>query len=109
MSVAVTAFGSTPVLKLLTSKGAEPEDRLMTLAAAKGDLEAKIADIRSALTTDDVSRIKAAREALEQTFHKISESIYRQQGAPAGGGYDGDQAQGPNSGDETIEGDFKEV
>jgi len=28
------------VLKLLTSKGAEPEDRLMALAAAKGDLEA---------------------------------------------------------------------
>src|SRR5262245_30606548 len=40
MSVAVTTFGSTPVLKLLTSKGAEPEDRLMAPAAAKGDLEA---------------------------------------------------------------------
>jgi ankyrin repeat protein len=40
MSVAVTTFGSTPVLKLLTAKGAEPEDRLMALAAAKGDLEA---------------------------------------------------------------------
>ncbi len=75
----------------------------------KGDLESKIADIRSALTTDDVSRIKSAREALEQTFHKISESIYRQQGTPTGAGYDGDQTQAPNSGDETIEGDFKEV
>src|SRR2546427_9837091 len=40
MSVAVTTAGSTSVLKLLTSKGAEPEDRLMALAAAKGDLEA---------------------------------------------------------------------
>lgn len=40
MSVAVTTFGSTPVLKLLAAKGAEPEDRLMPLAAAKGDLEA---------------------------------------------------------------------
>src|SRR5665213_2932824 len=30
MSVAVTTFGSTPVLKLLTAKGAQPEDRLMT-------------------------------------------------------------------------------
>jgi ankyrin repeat protein len=40
MSVAVTTSGSTPVLKLLTSKGAEPEDRLMAIAAAKGDLEA---------------------------------------------------------------------
>jgi ankyrin repeat protein len=40
MSVAATAFGSTPVLKLLAAKGAEPEDRLMTLAASKADLEA---------------------------------------------------------------------
>lgn len=40
MSVALTTFGSTPVLKLLVNKGAEREDRLMTLAAGKGDLEA---------------------------------------------------------------------
>jgi ankyrin repeat protein len=40
MSVAVTAFGSTPVLKLLTARGAAPEDRLMALAAGNGDLEA---------------------------------------------------------------------
>src|SRR5215813_8966980 len=40
MSVALTTFGSTPVLKLFVSKGAELEDRLMTLAAATGDLEA---------------------------------------------------------------------
>ncbi len=40
MSVAVTTSGSTPVLKLLGSKGAELEDRLMTFAAGTGDLEA---------------------------------------------------------------------
>jgi ankyrin repeat protein len=40
MSVAVTTFGSTPVLKLLVAKGAEPENRLMVGAAQKGDLEA---------------------------------------------------------------------
>jgi len=40
LSVAVTTFGSTPVLKLLTSKGAKPEDGLMTAVARKGDLEA---------------------------------------------------------------------
>jgi hypothetical protein len=36
----VTTFGSTPVLRLLTAKAAPPEDRLMTPAATKGDLEA---------------------------------------------------------------------
>jgi ankyrin repeat protein len=40
VSVAVTTFGSTPVLKLLIAKGAKPEDRLMIAAAQKGDLEA---------------------------------------------------------------------
>jgi ankyrin repeat protein len=40
MSVAVTTFGSTPVLKLLVAKGAQPEDRLIVAVAQKGDLEA---------------------------------------------------------------------
>lgn len=40
MSVAVLAYGSTPILKLLVAKGAEPEDRLIASAAQKGDLEA---------------------------------------------------------------------
>src|SRR5262245_55307787 len=40
MNVAVTTFGSTPVLKMFVSKGAKPEDRMMALAASKGDLEA---------------------------------------------------------------------
>ena len=40
MSVAVTTFGSTPVLKLLAARGAELEDRLIAPAAGKGDLEA---------------------------------------------------------------------
>jgi molecular chaperone DnaK len=80
----------------------------------KGDLETKIADVRSALATDDVSRIKEAREALEQAFHKASEEIYRQ-GAPAGGPSDFPGADGPQSGsgaptgDDTIEGEYKEM
>jgi ankyrin repeat protein len=40
MTVAVTTFGSTPVLKLLVAKGAKPENRLMVGAAQRGDLEA---------------------------------------------------------------------
>jgi ankyrin repeat protein len=40
MSVAVTTFGSTAVLKLLVAKGAKTDNRLMTGAALKGDLEA---------------------------------------------------------------------
>ncbi len=92
---------------------AELGDRLSS--EQKGELETKIADVRSALATDDVARIKGAREALEQSFHKISEEIYRQ-GAPAGAtGPDFDSAQGgPEQGggrssDDTIEGEYKEM
>jgi len=85
-------------------------DKLTT--EQKSELESKIADVRSALSTDDVARIKSAREALEQAFYKISESIYRQQGAPAGAYSSGpDESstgpQGPQ--DDTIEGEYKEM
>ena len=82
----------------------------------KGDLEAKIADVRSALSTDDVSRIRSTREALEQAFYKASESVYRQQGAEAGPeagpGFDGASqgaGQGATGRDDTIEGEYKEM
>ncbi len=80
----------------------------------KGELEAKIADVRAALSTDDVPRIKSAREALEQAFYKISESIYRQ--APAGapgpdfaGEAQPGAGQGQSGSDDTIEGEYKEM
>src|SRR5213596_3556567 len=82
----------------------------------KSELETKIADIRAALSTDDVARIKSARESLEQSFHKISEAIYSQAGGPssAGGTDFGGTTQetppdqgGPN--DDTIEGEYKEM
>jgi len=84
-------------------------------AEQKSELESKIADVRSALSTDDVSRIKSAREALEQAFYKISETIYRQSGSTAGPGADfGGQEQsapGDQSGsqDDTIEGEYRET
>jgi molecular chaperone DnaK len=79
----------------------------------KGELESKIAEVRAALATDDVSRIKAAREALDQAFYKVSEGIYRQAGASgaAGGpGPDADQEPFNQSGpqDDTIEGEYTE-
>jgi molecular chaperone DnaK len=84
----------------------------------KTELDGKIADVRSALATDDTNRIKEAREALEQSFHKVSQDIYRQ-GAPAGGPEDFTGAAGAqdgpapgggaHGGDDTIEGEYKEM
>jgi molecular chaperone DnaK len=75
----------------------------------KSELEGKVADIRAALSTDDVSRIKEARESLEQSFHKITTEIYRQ--AAPGGEYAAPDQEAPGSGpsDDTIEGEYKEM
>ncbi len=80
----------------------------------KSELESKIADIRTALSTDDVERIKASREALMSAFHKVTEQIYRPAGAGAGsgGGYDTNPEQpNPNqetTRDDTIDGEYYE-
>src|SRR6266852_4935751 len=87
----------------------------MLTSEQKSELESKIADVRSALSTDDVSRIKSAREALEQAFYKISESIYRQSGSTGGPGPDfgGQEQSSPSdqggSQDDTIEGEYRET
>jgi len=82
----------------------------------KSELETKVADIRAALATDDVARIKSARESLEQSFHRISEAIYRQAGEPSSSGsagFDGTTQETPSDqggpGDDTIEGEYKEM
>src|SRR4029079_3585310 len=83
MSVAVTTFGSTPVLKLLTGKGAPPEDRLMAPAAAKGDLEA----IRYLLSIG-VPAGDAASSSIASALKMRCEACVRllvEKGAPANG------------------------
>ena len=78
----------------------------------KSELESKVADVRAALATDDVTRIKESREALMQAFHKVTESIYRQSGAGTAADY-GSGPEQPNQGtpprDDTIEGEFQEM
>ena len=61
-----------------------------------GDLKSnilnKISDLRSAMESNDVSRIKSASEALQNSLHEVSSRMYGQQqgqgayqGAPPGG------------------------
>ncbi len=82
----------------------------------KTEVESKIADVRAALSTDDVERIKSARETLQQSFYKISEQIYSSMGATgtddaATGNADGGSTTGgTHTGDDnTVEGEYKEV
>ena len=43
----------------------------------KSSINAKIEDLKSALTTDNVEDIKAKNDALTQEFYKISEKLYQ--------------------------------
>jgi len=63
----------------------------------KSNILEKISDLRSAMESDDVSRIKSASEALQNSLHEVSSRMYGQpgqgqgqsqgayQGAPPGG------------------------
>ncbi len=73
----------------------------------KTDVESKITDVRAALGTDDLERIKTAREALQQAFYKISEQIYSAMSNNPGGPTNGPTEPGPD--DNTVEGEYKEV
>jgi len=76
----------------------------------KSELEGKVADIRSALATDDISRIKAARESLEQSFHRITTEIYQGAAASSGDyGVPGQESTASGPSDDTIEGEYKEM
>ncbi|MCP4295901.1 MAG: molecular chaperone DnaK [Proteobacteria bacterium] len=86
----------------------------------KSEIESAISDLKSKLETDNHEDIKAAVEALTQSFHKASESIYKaaaeQQGqASEGGAAPGDD---PGAGDDqkkkkddenVVDADFEEI
>jgi molecular chaperone DnaK len=56
--------------------------------ASKDQIEQAIKDVREALETEDVERIKSRTDALQQAFHGVSERMY-QQAAQAQGSGDG--------------------
>jgi molecular chaperone DnaK len=82
--------------------------------ATRGDLEAKINDVREATKTDDVNRIRRTMEALQQASMKLGETMYAGQpgaapgAAPGGNGTGGAQGSGEGEGD-VVEGEFTEA
>ena len=79
-------------------------------AGEKADVEADIASLRSALESNDNTRIKDATDALQKRLYAMSEKMYQQAGGqpggfdPNGGGFD------PNAGaDGPIDADYENV
>ena len=79
--------------------------------ATRGDLEAKINDVREAIKGDDVTRIQRTMEALQQASMKLGETMYAgQNGSAAGPAPSGDGSGTTASGEEdVVEGEFTEA
>ncbi len=94
----------------------------------RADVESKVASVREALKGDDAGAVKVAAEALVETLSRVGAAAYQAAAAagetgPDGSGPDGTGGGGDASaegagagagaggaaGDETVEGEFKEV
>jgi molecular chaperone DnaK len=74
----------------------------------KGRVESAIADVRSALSSNDKDRINSASDALQQASYKLSELLYQQsQQQPAGAAAPsgGQESSAPES--DVIDAEFK--
>jgi molecular chaperone DnaK len=79
-------------------------------AADKTAIETAIADLKAAMTADNVDEIKAKSTALAQAAMKLGEAVYGGQ-APSGDAANaspGEQKTG-SSGDNVVDADFEEV
>ena len=80
-------------------------------ADLKGEVDSKIAAVRSALSGSDIEEVKRASQELSDAMQKVGAAVYQQAGAPPpppGGEAPGEEE--PGKGDEgTVEGEFREV
>ncbi|RME98630.1 MAG: molecular chaperone DnaK [Chloroflexi bacterium] len=53
-------------------------------ATLKAEVEAKVADVKKALESDDKARIVSASEALQQALSQVGQAAYQQAGGPQG-------------------------
>jgi molecular chaperone DnaK len=85
--------------KLLREQGDKVE------AADKQATEAALGELREALKTEDLDRIKKVQEATVQASHKLSEAMYREAQAKSQPGAGGAPEPGPTAGATPPKGD----
>jgi molecular chaperone DnaK len=74
--------------------------------ADRGQIEAKIADLRQALDGDNLDEIKRLTEEVQQASYALSQQLYAQEGTPEGG--PAADSAGEEEGD-VVEGEFREA
>jgi molecular chaperone DnaK len=77
----------------------------------KKSIEEKVQEVRSALGTDDVERIKKSVETLTETMHNVSQKMYaaQQQASASQPNGEAPKEEGKPHDENTVEGEFKEV
>ena len=84
-------------------------------AADKGEVEQKLASLKTALSGTDTEAIKKATEELTQAFYEVSEKMYQQgnpqgaQGNPGAGYTDPGAQQGQQQGGQYYDADYEVV
>jgi len=78
-------------------------------AEVKSDIEAKVAEVRTAAQGEDIDKIKSATDVLGEAIQKIGASVYEQNPA-AGGAAAGEGPSGgaSDAGPDVIDGEVKE-
>jgi len=75
-------------------------------ADIRSEVEGKVAQVRSALQGSDTSRVKQAVDELQASLQKVGSAVYGQTGT--GSSSSGGQT-GSKPGEDTVEGEFREV
>ena len=79
----------------------------------KSEVQGKVAALRSALQNDDIARIEATMNELQESLQKVGQAVYAQQqpgaGAPPPPPGADDGPTPPPDDDNTVEGEFREV
>jgi molecular chaperone DnaK len=87
-------------------------------AGERGNIEAKVKELRDAAQTDNAARMKQLSAELEQMFHALSQQLYQQGGSAGPGGaanpfagYTNGNGVPPRPDDEgeVLEGEFREA
>jgi len=79
--------------------------------ALRADLEGKINDVRDAIKSDDINRIKRTMQALQQASLKLGQTMYAGQpgAAPGGDGSGAGRTTKEPGQEDVVEGEFTEA
>jgi molecular chaperone DnaK len=80
-------------------------------ADAKKNVEDALAEARGVLESDDVAKIDAARQKVEQSMHAVAEALYKAQGggeAGSGGAPPSGSTGGSPGGDDVVDAEYTE-